>query len=60
MSRKDVAKLAGVSEATVSRVMNNVGPIKKETREKVLQAASQLGYELNALAQQLARQKAVT
>jgi len=57
MSRKDVAKLAGVSEATVSRVMNNVGPIKKETREKVLQAASQLGYELNALAQQLARQK---
>lgn len=57
MSRKDVAKLAGVSEATVSRVMNNVGPIKKETREKVLQAAEQLGYELNALAQQLARQK---
>lgn len=57
MSRKDVAKLAGVSEATVSRVMNNVGPIKKETREKVLYAAEQLGYELNALAQQLARQK---
>ncbi|GIP17202.1 LacI family transcriptional regulator [Paenibacillus montaniterrae] len=57
MSRKDVAKLAGVSEATVSRVMNNVGPIKKETREKVLRAAEQLGYELNALAQQLARQK---
>lgn len=57
MSRKDVAKLAGVSEATVSRVMNNVGPIKKETREKVMNAAAQLGYELNALAQQLARQK---
>lgn len=57
MSRKDVAKLAGVSEATVSRVMNNVGPIKKETREKVMNAATQLGYELNALAQQLARQK---
>jgi len=57
MSRKDVAKLAGVSEATVSRVMNNTGPIKPETREKVLRAAEQLGYELNALAQQLARQK---
>lgn len=57
VSRKDVAKLAGVSEATVSRVMNNVGPIKEETREKVMKAAAQLGYELNALAQQLARQK---
>jgi len=57
MNRKDVAKLAGVSEATVSRVMNNVGPIKDETREKVMKAASELGYELNALAQQLARRK---
>lgn len=57
VSRKDVAKLAGVSEATVSRVMNNVGPIKEETREKVMKAAAQVGYELNALAQQLARQK---
>lgn len=57
MSRKDVAKLAGVSEATVSRVMNNVSPIKQETRDKVMKAAEQLGYELNALAQQLARQK---
>lgn len=57
MNRKDVAKLAGVSEATVSRVMNNVGPIKNETREKVMKAAAELGYELNALAQQLARRK---
>lgn len=57
MSRKEVAKLAGVSEATVSRVMNNVGPIKEETRDKVMKAAAELGYEINALAQQLARQK---
>ncbi|MFX3632302.1 MAG: LacI family DNA-binding transcriptional regulator [Candidatus Pristimantibacillus sp.] len=52
-----MAKLAGVSEATVSRVMNKVGPIKEETRVRVLAAAEQLGYEPNALAQQFARKK---
>ena len=57
ISRKDVARLAGVSEATVSRVLNNVGPIKEETRERVLKAAAELGYVPNALAQQLARRK---
>ncbi|WP_415841357.1 LacI family DNA-binding transcriptional regulator [Paenibacillus alkaliterrae] len=57
MSRKEVAKLAGVSEATVSRVLNNVGPMKEETRKRVLQAAAQLGYVPNALAQQFARRK---
>lgn len=57
ISRKEVAKLAGVSEATVSRVLNNVGPMKEETRERVLQAAAELGYVPNALAQQFARRK---
>ncbi|WP_317981756.1 LacI family DNA-binding transcriptional regulator [Paenibacillus glycanilyticus] len=57
MSRKEVAKLAGVSEATVSRVLNNVGPIKEETRIRVLEAAKELGYVPNALAQRFARRK---
>ncbi|RCW42056.1 LacI family DNA-binding transcriptional regulator [Paenibacillus prosopidis] len=57
ISRKEVAKLAGVSEATVSRVLNNVGPMKEETRERVLLAAAELGYVPNALAQQFARRK---
>ncbi|OMF38875.1 LacI family transcriptional regulator [Paenibacillus sp. FSL H8-0548] len=57
ISRKEVAKLAGVSEATVSRVLNNVGPLKEETRKRVLQAAAELGYVPNALAQQFARRK---
>ncbi|MGO4372573.1 LacI family DNA-binding transcriptional regulator, partial [Paenibacillus sp. MCAF20] len=52
ISRKEVAKLAGVSEATVSRVLNNVGPMKEETRERVLRAAAEIGYVPNALAQQ--------
>ena len=43
---KDVAKLAGVSPSTVSRVCNNNPAISKETRERVQQAMAQLGYEL--------------
>ena len=45
---KDVAKLAGVSPSTVSRVCNNNPTISKETREKVQKAIQELGYELPA------------
>ncbi|WP_368509250.1 LacI family DNA-binding transcriptional regulator [Brevibacillus aydinogluensis] len=34
ISSKDVAKLAGVSQATVSRVLNNAKSVKPETRKK--------------------------
>lgn len=54
-NRKEVAKLAGVSEATVSRVLNGIGPMKESTRDRVLQAAKQLNYELNAVASSFAR-----
>ena len=43
---KDVAKLAGVSPSTVSRVCNNNPTISKETRERVQKAVQELGYEL--------------
>lgn len=43
---KDVARLAGVSPSTVSRVCNNNPAISRETRERVQQAMAQLGYEL--------------
>lgn len=56
-NRKEVAKLAGVSEATVSRVLNGIGPMKETTRERVLEAAKQLNYELNAIASSFARGK---
>jgi LacI family transcriptional regulator len=56
-NRKDVAKLAGVSEATVSRVFNNIGPLREETKQKVLQAAEALNYHPNAIAQSFARGK---
>ena len=44
---KDVAKLAGVSPSTVSRVCNGNPAISRETRERVHQAMAELGYELN-------------
>ncbi len=41
---KDVAKLAGVSEATASMAMNNRIGINKDTQKKVLEAAKRLNY----------------
>lgn len=53
----DIAKAAGVSIATVSRVFNNKGRVKDETREKVLQIADNLGYHPQVFAQGLARKR---
>ncbi len=50
----DVCKLAGVSKATVSRVLNETGQVKAQTREAVLAAMQQRGYQPNSLAQALA------
>ena len=50
----EVSKLAGVSLATVSRVMNNNASVSDKTRQKVLDAMSQLGYRPNSIAQSLA------
>ncbi|MFD2615154.1 LacI family DNA-binding transcriptional regulator [Paenibacillus gansuensis] len=57
INRKEVAKLAGVSEATVSRVLNNVGPIADRTRQRVLEAARQLNYHPSAIAQSFVKRK---
>ncbi|HUC94014.1 MAG TPA: LacI family DNA-binding transcriptional regulator [Paenibacillus sp.] len=54
-TRKEVADMAGVSEATVSRVMNGVGPIRESTRQRVLEAAQKLNYHMNAIASSFAR-----
>lgn len=53
----DIAKKAGVSIATVSRVVNDNEGIADETREKVLKVADDLGYYPQAYAQGLARKK---
>lgn len=49
-----VARLAGVSENTVSRVIRNKGAIATETRQRVAKAIEQLGYVPNRAAGQLA------
>lgn len=51
---RDVARIAGVSEITVSRVLRGVGPIRPETREKVHDAIRRTGYVQNRLAGTLA------
>ena len=57
-SIKDVAKAAGVSTATVSRVLANTdAPIRPETRERVLKAVSDLNYRPNLVARSLRAQK---
>jgi DNA-binding LacI/PurR family transcriptional regulator len=49
----DVARLAGVSQKTVSRVVNNERYVSEEAREKVLRAAAELGFRPNTAARAL-------
>lgn len=51
----DVARLANVSETTVSRVINNKIYVKEETRKKINEAIEKLNYVPNQMASSLAR-----
>ncbi|NLW08429.1 MAG: LacI family transcriptional regulator [Firmicutes bacterium] len=53
MRMKDIADLAGVSIATVSRVINNPDQVKPETREKVQKILEQTNFVANAVARGL-------
>ncbi|WP_127959278.1 LacI family DNA-binding transcriptional regulator [Serratia microhaemolytica] len=53
----DVAARAGVSKATVSRVLNGTGQVRKTTRDAVFNAMKELGYRPNFLAQSLANNR---
>ncbi|TLU66837.1 LacI family transcriptional regulator [Thalassotalea litorea] len=53
----EVSKLAGVSSATVSRVMNNSSRVSPNTRDKVLKAMDELGFRPNSIAQSLASKR---
>jgi LacI family transcriptional regulator len=50
---KAVARLAGVSVATVSRVLNDSGPVKEETRLRILDVVQSLGYVPHGAARSL-------
>ena len=54
---KDVAKISGVSIATVSRVLNNRGYLSDEIKQKVNDAMKELDYQPNDLARSLHNQK---
>lgn len=57
---RDVSKLAGVSVATVSRVINKKGYVSKETEEAILNAMKMLNYTPNDVARRLAGKKSNT
>jgi LacI family transcriptional regulator len=56
----DVAAIAGVSPATVSRVLNQSSIVTSKTKAKVMSAIEELGYHPNAAAKNLRSQKTLT
>src|SRR6266404_735818 len=60
MKLEDVARKANVSTATVSRVLNGLGPIKNSTRKRVLKVVRELKYRPNLHARTLAAGKSRT
>ena len=60
VSIKDIAKMAGVSIATVSRVINKSGKVAKETEENILQIMKENNYVPNLLAKGIRTNKVTT
>ncbi|MEE4597491.1 LacI family DNA-binding transcriptional regulator [Streptomyces sp. DSM 41524] len=60
VTSQDVARLAGVSQATVSRVLQGSARVSPETRERVLAAMKQAGYHPNAAARAMRTRRAGT
>jgi DNA-binding LacI/PurR family transcriptional regulator len=57
---KDVARVAGVSTQTVSRVLNNRSDVSRETRSRVQQVIASMGYSPNVFARNLSRGRSNT
>jgi LacI family transcriptional regulator len=57
---RDVAREAGVSVATVSRVFNNSGPVRDDTRERIAEVARRLRYSPNSAARSLSTRQTET
>jgi len=57
---EDVAKHAGVSDATVSRVLSNKPHVREEVRSRVLSSVAELGYQPSRVARSLRAQRSQT
>jgi LacI family transcriptional regulator len=57
---RDVAREAGVSVATVSRVFNDSGPVRQETRTRILEVAKRLRFTPNTAARSLSTRRTHT
>lgn len=57
---RDVARVAGVSQATVSRVTRGDPSVREETRRRVLAAVNELGFSPNGMARAMRRSRAGT
>ncbi len=53
VTQKDIARHLGISRSTVVQALNGIGRVQPETRDKVLQAAHELGYRPNPMARAL-------
>ena len=60
MTIKEIAKLAGVSTATVSRALNNGDGVSENTKKKILELVEKVDYQPNVLAKGLSEQKTYT
>lgn len=57
---KDIARIAGVSTATVSKALNNSPTVKKATKQKIIQLAEKMGYQPNMAAKSLVSKRSLT
>ena len=60
VTARDVARLAGVSQATVSRVLNNSDRVSSAVRDRVWQAVAALGYHPDEVARSLVSRRSRT
>ena len=60
MNLKEIAKICGVSVATVSNVLNDKPKVSEKTKQKILQVVEQTGYQPNYFAQGMRKKKTRT
>lgn len=60
ITTKDLARICGVSRATITRALNDTGRINAETKNRILETVKELGYQPDLLARSLVKGKTMT